>query len=310
VLDDLSRQGITERRVGKGTFLKAVPGQARRSAQAVVMLTAMSHADASRDVYFGRIISSLEESFNTAGQRFLLMSGRWGRYPSEELNDIRNANPSAIVFSYSLPSDKPFIAQLTTLGIPLVLLHNPLPGALATQIHFDDYGGGVLAAEYLLERGHRRFGVIAAPEGSPAGEERVEAFIHTLRRYPGAELAAVVRTGNYDQLWGYEQAKELLSQTDARLDAIFCAGDLIAHGAIQQLKKQGLRVPEDIAVMGYGGFSGPWNTQRKLTSVHMDLEAMGRRAAEAILSLRPGQQGPLQEENIRLPVDLIAGDTA
>lgn len=310
VLDDLSRQGITERRVGKGTFLKAAPGQPTRLSQVVLMLSVMTQMSAARDVYFGRIISSLEGVFSAAEQRFLLMSGNWGRYPAEELSDIRSANPAAIIFPYSFPAEKPFIAQLTTLGLPLILLNNPLPGAQAKQICFDDYSGGVQAAEYLLEKGHRQFGVIAAPEGSHAGEERVEAFIHTVRRFPGAAIQAKVHAGNYDQLSGYEQAKELLVQSKHKLDAIFCAGDLLAYGTIQQLKKQGLSVPGDIAVMGYGGFTGPLAAQQKMTSVHMDLEAMGRLAAETILDLPVGHSGPLAEEVVRLPVQLVRGDTA
>lgn len=310
VLDDLSRQGITERRVGKGTFLKAAPGQPSRLSQVVLMLSVMTQMNAARDVYFGRIISSLEETFSAAEQRFLLMSGNWGRYPAEELNDIRSASPAAIIFPYSYPSEKPFVAQLTTLGVPLILLNNPLAGAQALQICFDDYSGGVQAAEYLLGQGHRHFGVIAAPEGSHAGEERVDAFIHTVRRFHGAVLEARVTAANYDQLSGYEQAKVLLAQSKHKLDAIFCAGDLIAHGAIQQLKKQGLSVPGDIAVMGYGGFTGPLAAQQKMTSIHMDLESMGRLAAETILELPAGHTGPLTEELVRLPVELVRGDTA
>lgn len=308
-LDDLVRQGVVERRVGKGTFLKSLPGQESRRGQAVLMLAFMSQTLMSRDAYFSHIVASMEQAFTDAEQRFVVMSGNWGQFPQEEMEGIRTASPRAIVLPYSSADEKPFVAQLVALGLPLVLLNSPLPGAQAVQIVFDDYAGGAQAAEYLLAKGYRRFGVVSAPVGSLAGEERVQAFMHTVQRHSEAKVVAQVTPADYSQLAGYEYAAPLLASARVQPDVIFCASDLQACGVIQHLSEAGLRVPGDVAVMGFGDFVKPPLFPTQLTTMHMDLEKFGKLAAQAILDL-PDSASGVSEQIIRLPLTLVEGETA
>jgi LacI family transcriptional regulator len=152
----------------------------------------------------------------------------------------------------------------------------------------DDEAVGLLATRHLIDQGCRRIAHIRGPETSTA-LGRLEGFKHTLaehRRTPLAEHIVSIGSSGDDrgEPGGYEAAKKLLG-TNPRPDGIFCFNDPIALGAMRAILDAGLRIPEDIAVVGCGNVLYSDFLRVPLTSIDQDSSAIGRHAAELALSL-------------------------
>jgi LacI family transcriptional regulator len=153
----------------------------------------------------------------------------------------------------------------------------------------DDRQGGHLAVEHLVAGGRRRLAHLTGPE----------RFAQVRLRYQGARSAAAAAGlelpanrllfGPWSEAWGYEAASRLLAR-DPQVDAIFCGNDLIGRGAADGLRDRGVRVPDDVALVGYDNWEIlSAGTRPPLTSVDMGLEGLGRKAAELLLSLIEGE---------------------
>lgn len=317
-LDELVRQGIVVRKVGKGTFLKSLPDRDQRTARparpypTALMLACMSTASMRRDAYFGEIVRSIESVLLDGGHHLTVLGNVHSNAETEKtIDDIRHYQPAGVIMPSSSTFDDVFFARLATLRIPLMLIDHPRPDFAGAQLYFDDAGGGVMAADYLTGRGHRRLAVIAAPERSAAGVERSNTFVQRVTQTPGCEIVArQVSQGGYHELDGYEAMGRMLERWQEPT-AVFCAGDLMAYGAIKRLEQAGLRTPDDIAVMGYGDFKTDSLYYPKLTTVRMDLRRLGNEAGRwmnQVINLSPGEQPPSFERV--LPVHLVEGKTA
>jgi LacI family transcriptional regulator len=172
--------------------------------------------------------------------------------------------------------------------IPFILIDRKFAGLAANFVGVDDEAVGLLATRHLIDQGCRRIAHIRGPETSTA-LGRLEGFKHTLaehRRTPLAEHIVSIGSSGDDrgEPGGYEAAKKLLG-TNPRPDGIFCFNDPIALGAMRAILDAGLRIPEDIAVVGCGNVLYSDFLRVPLTSIDQDSSAIGRHAAELALSL-------------------------
>ncbi|WP_051751890.1 LacI family DNA-binding transcriptional regulator [Streptosporangium amethystogenes] len=150
----------------------------------------------------------------------------------------------------------------------------------------DDYGAGRLAAEHLLSLGRTKIAHIA--EGSERGAElRTRGFVETLAA-AGQPLEPLY--GDWSKAWGLQAVNQLI-EAGTEFDAIFCANDFIAYGAYVGLRAHGMRIPEDVALVGHDHFSmdPPERRSGFLTSIDPNLPALGNAAAQHLIS--PGMAG-------------------
>jgi DNA-binding LacI/PurR family transcriptional regulator len=314
-LEELVREGILVRRVGKGTFLKNLATD-RKSSSTVLLLGHNSWQFLREDVYYGRIIGALGRTLREAGYRQVVLINDWGHDPEADLADIRRHDPAAVIYPYVRYDDKPFILALGTLGVPTLLYSHPLAGVSAAQVYFDDRKGGADAAAHLIKRGHRDLAVISLPEESPAGQCRTAGFVDTVNRRRDCRLVSQVVAPGYAEIDGYNCVDGLFAAGDARPPrAIFCGGDLLAYGVIKRLEERGLSVPGDVAVVGYGDFEVSSFYHPRLTTVRMGLEEMGLTIGQWVT--RAAQSSEANGNNRRgkpfvkkLPVELVVRDTA
>jgi len=170
-------------------------------------------------------------------------------------------------------------------GIPVVLVDRRATGPDQCSVAVDDVVGGQLAAEHLLERGHERIAFIGGSSGLPQVQER-----HT-----GVTAAVVERLGSEDALTvlspetltvagGREAGAQIMAMPKTRRPtAAACANDLIALGLLQEMVRHGVRVPEDLAIVGYDDIDYAGAAAVPLTSVRKPRQELGRRAAELLI---------------------------
>jgi LacI family transcriptional regulator len=171
---------------------------------------------------------------------------------------------------------------------PYILIDRRFQGLDANFVGVDDEAVGALATSHLIEQGCRRVAHIRGPEVSTA-VGRLEGYKRTLASYNMAPLpghiVSVGTSGDHrGEKGGYEAAQKLLA-AEPRPDGIFCFNDPSALGAMRAILGAGLRIPEDIAVVGCGNFSYSDFLRIPLSSVDQGSESIGRAAAGLALKL-------------------------
>jgi LacI family transcriptional regulator, galactose operon repressor len=171
---------------------------------------------------------------------------------------------------------------------PYILIDRRFQGLDANFVGVDDEAVGALATSHLIEQGCRRVAHIRGPEVSTA-VGRLEGYKRTLASYniaplPGHIVSLGTSGDHRGEKGGYEAAQKLLA-AEPRPDGIFCFNDPSALGAMRAILDAGLRIPEDIAVVGCGNFSYSDFLRVPLTSVDQGSESIGRSAADLALKL-------------------------
>jgi LacI family transcriptional regulator len=166
----------------------------------------------------------------------------------------------------------------------------------------DDYSGGVLATQYLIERGCQRIGLISGPLHYEASLLRLDGYKYALQEAGLPFDPALVRDGKWHEDSGYYMASELLDQPRPP-DALFCASDSLAVGALDAAQRRGLRVPDDLALIGFDNRVFAAHQRPPLTTVALPLYEMGELAAGLLLA---GIRKQAPEAQIhRVPCTLI-----
>lgn len=170
-------------------------------------------------------------------------------------------------------------------------------------IRTDDALGGRLGAEYLLTRRPRQVAIIAGPVDGIGAQLRLAGQLEVLG--DGADPDLIIHAPYHRQ--GGEQAAETLLQTERFFDALLCASDRQAAGAITTLQRHGFAVPDDVRVMGYDGHPFGARMRPRLTTISQPIVELGRRAVAALEQVLVGQA---PERTQVLPVELTLGESA
>jgi DNA-binding LacI/PurR family transcriptional regulator len=189
---------------------------------------------------------------------------------------------------------------------PMVLLGERIHGGPADHVAIDNVGAARTAVNHLVEIGRRRIAAIGADhtESSPAAHLRLEGYRIALRDSGLAQDdALIIPTEELHRIDGATAMSRLL-ELRPRPDAIFCFNDLVALGAIRTLTQRGVRIPDDIAIVGFddiedGRFSSP-----TLTSISPDKEQIARVAISLLLERLNGRGGAPPQE-IRADYTLV-----
>ena len=186
------------------------------------------------------------------------------------------------------PRGTPLYEECRRQGIAVVALAESSAGAPLT-VNSDDEGGARLAMGHLLELGHRRVAHLHGNLAMPSALARRAAYRDVLAEAGIAFDPGLLADGGFSRATGRDSMRRLL---DARRPtAVFAANDLSAHGALDALAERGLRVPEDVSLVGYDDTWYASVTDPPLTSVHADVAAIGRRAADLLLDAVEGAVG-------------------
>lgn len=174
-------------------------------------------------------------------------------------------------------------------GVPLVAVDPPEPDDAVISVSSTNFTGGVLAANHLVELGHRRIALAGGPPDSVTGRERDHGYrsaLETAGLVPDEEL---MRQGAYSYDAGVRMGLELLGGA-APPTAVFAANDLIALGVLEAARQAGLRVPHDLSVVGFDDTPAAQWSAPPLTTVQQNMTGLGRVALRTLAQLADGQQ--------------------
>lgn len=167
-------------------------------------------------------------------------------------------------------------------GKPHLFVHRLFGTPLKNSVVPDDEYGAALAVRHLVALGHRRIGFIAGPENWHSAHSRLSGYRNELQKLGIFLDPSLVRSGDWESDSGYTAAGALLGISDPPT-AVFAANDLMALGAIYAFQDAGLKVPHDMAVVGYDNREFTRIFRPQITTVDMPVYAMGQRAAQLLV---------------------------
>jgi len=260
--------------------------------------------------FFAEIINGIEDVLEKSGYDILLCHSRSD--PERERNEIQaliGGRMDGLIVAPEQPekSPEPFV-DLRRLKIPFVLVDRFFPGWEFSCVRLDDLEAGFLATRFLIELGHRRIAHISGPDLSTASLRR-RGFLKAVRQF-GVEhdrRSIVAAPFGIDE--GREAMKKLL-RLDPRPTAVFAANDPQAIGAIYACREAGLRVPEDISIIGAGNIEGVYHPNPFLTTIDWPRQELGKAAAQVLMSAIANPKTSQPEMRIFPPELLIRHTTA
>ncbi|HEX9653012.1 MAG TPA: LacI family DNA-binding transcriptional regulator [bacterium] len=185
------------------------------------------------------------------------------------------------------------IDYIQKLALPLVLVDFYVPRSRASTVLIDNEHGAFEAVTHFIRHGHRRLAFIGGDLNHPSISERLQGYLRALEEsgiefIPELAITDEIYTGSED---GHKAAKKLLA-VNPRPTAIFAANDAMAIGAMKCLKEHGLRVPEEVAVIGFDDIEDDFHIEPHLTTMRVPKEELGalavRRIVEMIEAGKPG----------------------
>lgn len=257
--------------------------------------------------FYPQLVDVLHDELFLDGYRTVLLNQRTAtRGVDDVLPQLQGRAVDGIVFA-SATLDSPIVEGFAARGIPVVLLNRDCDGVDADRVVSENVEGGRLAARSLLALGHRRIALIAGPANTSTGRDREAGFREELAEQDVEFDEGLRRSGDYSHQSGYQWCLELL-RLERRPTAIFCGNDVIAFGALDAACRCGLRVPEDLSVIGYDDIAmSSWELIR-LTTISQPLTQMAKAAARMLIS-RLESQEVLETRRQIFPASLVRRDT-
>jgi LacI family transcriptional regulator len=238
------------------------------------------------DPFFWQLADGVELTAAERGYSILL---RMGRNDSAReiaiLEDFQRRRVDGIVIASNLIDQ--YSKRLTSIHIPVVAISNEAEGLVSVTI--DEVAAARMAADHLLALGHTRIGAITGPSGWMASEERLNGYHAALVAAGIAPDPALVRRSNFEFEEGYAAAAALLDLPD-RPTAIFGFNDDVAVATLRAARERGIRVPEELSVVGFDDSDQARIVTPTLTTVRQPLAEMGRMAVSLLTRLIEGQR--------------------
>jgi DNA-binding LacI/PurR family transcriptional regulator len=222
---------------------------------------------------------------------------------------------------YSCDSDSAAVEWLNRRGLPIVYV-DQTPRDDAPSVNVDDRGGARAAAQHLVELGHHRVAILTSEKAGPHGVEvapDLVSYHHVARQRMQGWLDAlqpvgveprVIRVPLKNEDAAYDAAELLLERADAPT-ALLCFSDVLAQGAVRAAEDLGVRIPEDLSVVGFDDNPLAQRMRPALTTVRQDIAGKGRAATAALIAaIQSAQSGKAVEpRQVLLPTELVVRDS-
>ena len=229
--------------------------------------------------FYASIVERFSREIQKSGSTVLLFSVNHGEYMDEIIPKILSYRVDGIISALSIVSPEA-ADSCAKMRVPVVLFNGRIRNEWVTSINSDNVTGGREVASLFVRRGARRFGYIAGKKGNMANEDRLAGYMGRLAEEGISGVR--IEYGNFSYDGGCEAARLLLSRED-RPDAIFCASDLMAVGALETARFEfKLDVPQDLLLAGFDDIPAAAWPSISLTTIRQDGPRM---VAEALATL-------------------------
>lgn len=231
--------------------------------------------------FFLQMIQGIEEQLRDSGYNILMSDANLNI--DQEVECLRMLEQRKIdgilIVGVNLPVEH---LKDIHIKVPMVLLERDSGDSNFDSVKIDNYYGAYAAVDYLIEKGYKRIAHIRGNQASMMAVQRKEAYRDCLKAHDLPHKKEYEVDGNYQLEGGYAAIQQLLSLQE-RPDAVFCANDMSAIGVLRYLIEEGLRVPEDIAIVGYDDVTVASLVTPALTTVRQPVMELAKIATQVLL---------------------------
>ena len=185
-------------------------------------------------------------------------------------------------------------------NIPMVVFDRVTPALVAPSVRLDNEMGGFIATEHLLEQGYKRIAILAGPKNLGISNSRMDGYLSALKKHKIKKDDDLIIHCDFNQDYAFFATQELLSMKK-RPDAIFTISDRMAIGAMLAIKKKGLRMPEDIGLVGFNNEPVTSLVTPQISSVDMSAFELGKAAAKLFIETMHHHEDMTSVENVLKP---------
>ncbi len=267
--------------------------------------------------FFTDIAASVRASAAVRGYEVHVVDANLLTAEVQALDHLRNGSSAGVIVATGRHGRRgeaiTAVQRLVRRGMPAVIVSDRSPEPAIPAIRIDDEGGAFAMTKHLLQLGHQQIAHLTALRSALAADEhsvesdRFQGYLRALTEAGVAFDPAWVLQGETTLQGGHTLIHELLARPGPRPTAVFCVSDLMAIGALRALYEAGIRVPDEMVVVGFDGITLGQFTTPALTTIDQPRMEMGRLAADRLFTLLDGQV-PLSHEQV-LPVELLVRES-
>ena len=232
-------------------------------------------------------------------------SGEDFEQQEKNLELLRQHRVQGIILAPVNDSDVNFRTSLSE-GFPLILIDRVPKNFRGFSVTVDDHVGGRMAGKHFAELNFKKVAYIGSPKYSAKMKSRYEGFKRGIAQFGGKSVVSLIEVDDWNFSNGLEAGREILKLNPrSRPDAVFCGNDHIALGVLQELTSANLKVPEDLAIMGYDDLPAAAESATPLTSMRQPLNKVGEIAVQMLTSVIEKKSLPKKKRVILKP-ELVA----
>ena len=256
--------------------------------------------------FFASAISGIEEVAYHSGYIILVCQSNES-YEREIINTnaLMHQRVAGLIVSISQNTKNGnHFKQLIDRGIPLVFFDRACSDISTNKVVIDDAKSAYAAVTHLIERGHKRIAHFSGPKTLAICKQRLKGYKDALKKANLPLLDELIRYGGLHEDNGYESMDTLLKENIIP-DAIFAVNDPVAIGAFQRIKEAGLKIPKDIAIVGFSNNKITALVDPPLTTVNQPSFDMGKKATEILIEMIVKEKSNTQRKTVVLDAELV-----
>lgn len=233
--------------------------------------------------FFPEIIQGVEEAADKLGYSIIIRaSNNDFQKEADSLRFLRDRHVEGVIVApVSTKNNIPLILELEKSGIPIVFICNYLKGVNIPYIVVDDVLGAYLATQHLIDLGHRRIAHLRGVPEYPVSQNRIKGYKKALKEHNFKMDKVLIRGSDFTFESGYQAMKEFIA-LENRPTAVFAACDMAVIGAMRTIRETGLRVPEDIALVGFDDLKIAALMETRITTIAQPKYEIGEKAIQKL----------------------------
>lgn len=295
ILETATRLGYRPNRLAKGLRLN-------KTATIGVIVTDVANP------FFGALVKGVARAARDLGYSIILQDTDEAYAGEEEAIQVMLSEQVDGLLITPVQSRKETIEKLAAARFPFVLLGRYFDDLETAYVVPNDYQGGFLATEHLLEQGHTQIAMVNGPLHISSARERFQGFKDALNRYGVPLDKSLVKTGALTVDAGRSLARSFFKR-ESPPTAIVSYSDFVAFGVMQTIREVGFSIPDDVAIVGYDDVQLASCLKVPLTTIRTPKEKMGRQAMQVLARRLRGDQDAQVPQQQKLDVELVVRES-
>ncbi|MFS8204207.1 LacI family DNA-binding transcriptional regulator [Streptomyces sp. CWNU-52B] len=272
----------------------------------VALVIPESESRLGSEPYFSAVIRGVSTALATTRTQLQLVLVRDQAERDQLTESVAERRVDGVLL-VSVHEHDPLPGLLEDMGLPTVLAGRRSPDESLSHVHSDNTGGAATAVRHLLARGRNTIATISGPLDMDVARSRLQGWREALEKAGHEAADHLVAPADFTEEGGEAAMRSLLERVPA-LDAVFVASDVMAVGALAELRRQGRAVPGDVAVVGFDDSIIARHSNPPLTSVRQPIEDIGNTIARILLEEIDDPEEP--RRHVVLPTELVVRESS